>query len=253
MSIKPEDLSLQFLYKYRDIESYNESGQIILHDNTRNILEKGELWFSKPSAFNDPFDCHLSFEDGYQEEDARNFLWQNGFSKSEIKEALTRYKKNPQLIEQFKDPSTTDLFRILCLSKVRDNILMWSHYSKNHSGICIGIKANQYQNTFCIQANLGQLQNYVDCGTGMIPGIYVNYTDDYPPAINLFNRTDEDIKPFFLNKSKQWEYEQELRFLVMEQNLFGSGEKSHVAPVGKSQFLTNEKNQNYPNQTSFLE
>lgn len=35
--------------------------------------------------------------------------------------------------------------------------------------------------------------------------------------------------------------------------LFGSGEKSHIAPIGKSQFLTNEKNQNYPNQTSFLE
>ena len=34
--------------------------------------------------------------------------------------------------------------------------------------------------------------------------------------------------------------------------LFGSGGKSHLAPVGKSQFLTNEKNQNYPNQTSFL-
>ena len=35
--------------------------------------------------------------------------------------------------------------------------------------------------------------------------------------------------------------------------VFGSGEKSHIAPIGKSQFLTNEKNQNYPNQTSFLE
>lgn len=37
------------------------------------------------------------------------------------------------------------------------------------------------------------------------------------------------------------------------EQLFGSGEKSHIAPIGKSQFLTNEKNQNYPNQTSFLE
>ena len=41
--------------------------------------------------------------------------------------------------------------------------------------------------------------------------------------------------------------------LEAAQMVFGSGEKSHVAPVGKSQFLTNEKNQNYPNQTSFLE
>ena len=35
--------------------------------------------------------------------------------------------------------------------------------------------------------------------------------------------------------------------------LFGSGKKSHVAPVRKSQILTNEKNQNYPSYTSFLE
>ena len=39
----------------------------------------------------------------------------------------------------------------------------------------------------------------------------------------------------------------------LEYRVFGSGEKSHVAPVGKSQILTNKKNQNYPSYTSFLE
>ncbi len=33
----------------------------------------------------------------------------------------------------------------------------------------------------------------------------------------------------------------------------GQAKKATLAPVGKSQFLTNEKNQNYSSQTSFLE
>ena len=51
----------------------------------------------------------------------------------------------------------------------------------------------------------------------------------------------------------QTEKENVLLEIQALERMFGSGEKSHIAPIGKSQFLTNEKNQNYPNQTSFLE
>lgn len=218
MSIKPEDMNLQFLYKYRELESYDvSSNSLFLNNNTRNLLEKGEIWFSKPSAFNDPFDGHLSFDDDFNEQDAYNFLLQKGLPTKEIKKVLKIYKNNPEELEKLKNISSTELFRIFCLSKVRDNILMWSHYAKNHTGICIGLKIHHYQHTICIQSNLGQIQKYVD-SAGLLPGLYVNYTDDYPKPLNLFNRTSEDIEPFFLNKSKLWEYEQELRFLLLEQN-----------------------------------
>lgn len=218
MSIKPEDMNLQFLYKYRELESYDvSSNSLFLNNNTRNLLEKGEIWFSKPSAFNDPFDCHLSFDDDFNEQDAYNFLLQKGLPTKEIKKVLKIYKNNPEELEKLKNISTTELFRIFCLSKVRDNILMWSHYAKNHTGICIGLKIHHYQNTICIQSNLGQIKNYLD-SDGLLPGLYVNYTDNYPVPLNLFNRTSEDIQPFFLNKSKLWEYEQELRFLLLENN-----------------------------------
>lgn len=218
MSIKPEDMNLQFLYKYRELESYDvSSNSLFLNNNTRNLLEKGEIWFSKPSAFNDPFDCHLSFDDGFNEQDAYNFLLKKGLPTKEIKKVLKIYKNNPEELEKLKSISSTELFRIFCLSKVRDNILMWSHYAKNHTGICIGLKIHHYQNTICIQSNLGQIKNYLD-SDGLLPGLYVNYTDNYPVPLNLFNRTSEDIQPFFLNKSKLWEYEQELRFLLLENN-----------------------------------
>lgn len=218
MSIKPEDIDLHFLYKYRELETYDvTSNSLVLNNNTRNLLEKGEIWFSKPSAFNDPFDCHLSFDDNFNDKDAYNFFLQRGIPSKEIKKVIKKYKDNPEEVKKLKNISSTELFRIFCLSKVKDNILMWSHYAKNHTGICIGLKIHHYQHTICIQSNLGQIQNYVD-SEGLLPGLYVNYTDDYPKPLNLFNRTSEDIEPFFLNKSKLWEYEQELRFLLLEQN-----------------------------------
>lgn len=46
MSIKPEDMNLQFLYKYRELESYDvSSNSLFLNNNTRNLLEKREIWF----------------------------------------------------------------------------------------------------------------------------------------------------------------------------------------------------------------
>ena len=74
----------------------------------------------------------------------------------------------------------------------------------------------------------------------------------------LIKLKDEDL--FDFSKSFSNKIESDLKSKLKDgftnafkKMLFGSGEKSHVAPVGKSQFLTNEKNQNYPSYTSFLE
>jgi hypothetical protein len=46
MKIQPDEIGLSCLYKYRP-----------LNINTLKILSRGELYFSKPRDFNDPFDC----------------------------------------------------------------------------------------------------------------------------------------------------------------------------------------------------
>jgi len=65
---------------------------------------------------------------------------------------------------------------------------------------------------------------------------------------NVCSVTTETIREYLINYQKLNNCSN-----VTLDTVFGSGEKSHVAPVGKSQILTNEKNQNYPSYTSFLE
>lgn len=90
----------------------------------------------------------------------------------------------------------------------------------------------------------------------------------YSPILECMNHTYEKIllfciwKKFYVHHSTVMANHREagslvvrLHVLLQESNfclLLGSGEKSLVAPVGKSQFLTKEKNQNYPSHTSFF-
>lgn len=87
------DLKGNNLYKYfsKDKVSCN-----------RYQVNDGNLSFSPPRSFNDPFDsnCLLSNNDDMR-----------------------------------------DRFRILCLTHKYNNILMWSYYSQNHQGYCFGYSA----------------------------------------------------------------------------------------------------------------
>lgn len=80
------------LYKYYAKES--------IEDDKYGKLN-GNLTYSHPRAFNDPFDC-------YHEND--------------------------------EDKHLMNYFRVLCLTPNPKNILMWSHYGSNHEGYCLGYK-----------------------------------------------------------------------------------------------------------------
>jgi len=89
------DLKGKNLYKYFSKEKVS-----------RNLYQvnDGNLSFSPPRSFNDPFDsnCLLSNNDDMSER-----------------------------------------FRILCLTHKYNNILMWSYYSQNHRGYCFGYSAGK--------------------------------------------------------------------------------------------------------------
>ena len=132
-------------------------------------FETGEIWYSKAKNLNDPFDCrpiitidnktipeiisHLSSDEIF-------------FLKTKIKfetieelisKIITPQKiyNGKQIVKQhwvrFAFTSYVYLFQItkmsnigvLSLSTENDNVLMWSHYANNHSGLCLGFKRNQ--------------------------------------------------------------------------------------------------------------
>ena len=91
--------------KYENLFSkYNYNKSVYKYYSKDTIVEnkydrtKGDISFSHPSTFNDPFDCNIYFEDN-------------------------------------KDKS--DMFRVLCLTEDQNNILMWSYYADDHKGYCL--------------------------------------------------------------------------------------------------------------------
>jgi len=67
-------------------------------ENSPYKIVEGNVSFSHPKHFNDPFDCNCYYKDGN---------------------------------------SMMDLFRVFCLTHAADNILMWSYYSDSHAGYAL--------------------------------------------------------------------------------------------------------------------
>ena len=89
---------------------------------------------------------------------------------------------------------------ILCLSNTNSNILLWSHYAANHTGVCLGFAATNYTPFF------GSAQK-------------VKYSRAYP-AIDVTSEDHEELaESLLLTKSEDWQYEKEWRIFDFQ----GSG------------------------------
>ncbi|PWX18316.1 hypothetical protein CYK65_11810 [Clostridium perfringens] len=83
---------------------------------------------------------------------------------------------------------------IVCLSEEKDNILMWSHYAKNHQGICIEYDYND-------------ISNY----TEVYPVVYMEENIDLSESI--INIDPYGIHKKIMIKFALWEYEKEWRII----------------------------------------
>lgn len=81
---------------------------------------------------------------------------------------------------------------LYCLTKANNNILMWSHYAKNHKGYCLEFEATDLTPVF------GESQE-------------VSYAKEFP-VVDFFNTPrDKQVDLIFLTKFIGWEYEDEYR------------------------------------------
>jgi len=221
MSIKQGDEYRKCLYKYRPLIG-NSSDDINL--NTLKLLENGELYFSKPSDFNDPFDAKIDYDSSADENQLRNYFTKikqqfAGTINSNFDiDVLIEKINNGEIDKAMYAPSNSEYAnstRIFCLAKDEKNILMWSHYAKDHTGICIGIKVNYFQNTLSLKIKNGYVRPIAGINN-FIPAIYINYCNDKPKPYNLFTGSQKDIEEYLYTKSKDWEYEQEMRMIIHE-------------------------------------
>ena len=175
----------------------------------QKIIKNGNIKFSKPSVFNDPFDCDI---------DILKFDFTSELSeevKRDIREVKKICKNNPKFSEAEKEKSFwEDAYKesqinkiksscITCFSLVNDSVLMWSHYAEKHEGICL-----EFDNS--ISPRFENLNDNTDISEGQV--LY----SDYEEINYLSIEKREAIRRLFISKNSSWSYEKEYRMILLK-------------------------------------
>ena len=143
---------MEYFYKYRAIDHEHP-------DRTEKIFTQNEIYFPPPSKFNDPFDCQFSYSFGKGEPDIKNYFQQTlkkinpNLNRSERRTRAKKVAKNsagPDSVAHMKDRRKVmvEALGVYSLSRIPDNILMWSHYADSHKGFCIQFLETNYEPFF---------------------------------------------------------------------------------------------------------
>lgn len=172
-----------------------------------------QVWFSRPSKFNDPFDCAIRIDRGpipdsdYQrlyefgrQESSNTAEFEAIYSPSAAKNLVFRKDVQAGLVAEFEKQKLAmrNERGVCCFSACNDNILMWSHYADSHNGFCLGFKTDSEPFSEALR---------------------VKYKCDVPAVNPIPFVLDDDENAFLamiLTKSRCWRYEEEWRLFHME-------------------------------------
>lgn len=124
-------------------------------DNTLNELEKSYVYFQSPRRLNDPFDCYPNLLNLTENITDLKLLFQflePILSASDQinfrREILNHEFSNFRIFISDYLNKFIDRFGIACFSLSPSNLLMWSHYSNFHKGICLMYDTSKDKNAF---------------------------------------------------------------------------------------------------------
>ena len=207
------------LYKYSSI-----------NNKLLNSLKESYIYFSNPSNFNDPFDCSfksyfINKKNGYINY-LEEIIYDNelniNFSSDDLVEYLDNYLKRNPLSENILK---MNLYGIACFTKMRDNILLWSHYANSHTGICLEYEFNN-DNSFSIKHQIQdelEFDEYYDLNHKGFTLINVDYhRKNLIPKYTVDKDESKSIDALrvFSTKSYDWKYEQEVRAINLQAGAF---------------------------------
>lgn len=163
-------------------------------------LFKGQIHLSKPSEFNDPFDCvaFVDMKEFWNKYGNPEFIKNNGFS--------LELPSNPpeellSILHKEMIGFTQDEMRVCCFTECKNSLLMWSHYANSHKGFCVEYDTNK------IPQNIRRF---------FLPVVYQKQI--YNATHDLGN-TRNNAFNFLFFKSKEWSYEKEWRIAIYQEQL----------------------------------
>jgi hypothetical protein len=110
---------------------------------------------------------------------------------------------------QIEERNRQSSVRICAFSETQKNSVMWSHYAAEHRGICIEFEESN------LVTNRGILKK-------------VNYSNKVPI---IEHNSSSDIKEAFLNKTLEWTYEKEWRYITNNSDIFLAFDKLAIKRV----------------------
>lgn len=173
----------QYLYRFRQLD-----------DKFNGILENSAMWFSEPDFFNDPFDCKANLEHDYPQNIVIKWFKKQGMSLTEAKghySSITKQQLEDIIVSAIQNHISKSY--VCCFAKENDNLLMWSHYTNSHTGVCLKFDITEDTDFFCFP-------------------IHVNYSENYPRE-NYIKDEKKAINSILTTKAIDWQYEKEIRVI----------------------------------------
>lgn len=192
------------------------------------MIDNQELFLSKPSALNDPFDCYeglIKFKvtKEFIKNEIRPMMKLKGFTRAMSKKMESEISLHHSLTiydEFFK--SYKDNFGVCCFSWKYDNIVLWANYSGNHTGICLGFNGLSPVKT----------------------GLYGIFPVYYTSEIKKYTFTSFEDEGYWqhwlMTKAKDWEYEDEVRLISKSHNGILKFPKENLTEIFLGLSITDE-------------
>jgi hypothetical protein len=184
-----------FLYRYRRIDEY-----------LRPILVESEIYFAPVKSFNDPFDCKIRLLPGTDASRMKEYVenminqYRPDMTRPDREKLLEGIDAGgPEFIQKLLDGVQDDFTNevgVLSLSAKRDDLLMWSHYSDGHRGVCLEFSMDE-KTSFVYEAGP------------------VFYSNEYP-TLSFFSDPREKLAKALMTKADRFKYEEEWRIFAIE-------------------------------------
>jgi hypothetical protein len=167
-----------------------------------DILSTGHVAFPPPWLFNDPFEASPVYAADASEaialfEEYRPVRAQLTAEQERALQARIDAIQNAHGLRRIMLEQAARSVGVLSLSATNDNLLMWAHYTEQHTGFVIGFDTAQD----------GWAESGLLNGPPGEPSEIV-YSDTRPAPVNITDTTPEHI---WYMKSSEWKYEQEWR------------------------------------------
>lgn len=200
------------LYKYYSCNGENEQRV--------EARLKGEIFFSSPLNFNDPYDCQfpniINNTASCSIDNVRKILSEEGF---DVDEVYNKLLKGDKTTIQAVYERQAQLLGILCLTNSCEKILMWSLYASNN-GMCLeyDMHALSKENIFSYVEPKIISRNDINqhpIAVNRIIMEYVKYVPQLEANVKLFfNDMPNDIIKKYWQKLNVWKKEEEFRIGV---------------------------------------